>query len=43
VGFRMNQITSTGDRHWTQSHLKTTRFIQSKPIVDVKKGEEPPF
>ena len=43
VGFRMNQITSIGDHLWTQNRLKTTRFIQSKPIVDVKKGEEPPF
>ena len=43
VGFRMKEITTTGDRLWTQNRLKTTRFIQSKPIVDVKKGEEPPF
>ena len=43
VGFRMNQITSTGDHLWTQKDLKTTKFIQSKPIVDVKKGEEPSF
>ena len=43
AGFRMKEITFTGDRPWTQSHLKITKFIQSKPIVDVKKGEEPPF
>ena len=43
VGFRMKEITSIGDHHWTQSHSKTTKFIQSKPIVDVKKGEEPTF
>ena len=34
---------SIGDHHWTQSHLKTTKFIPSQPIVKVKKGEEPPF
>ena len=43
VGFRMKSITGTGDHHWTQNHLKTTKFIQSNPIVEVKKGEEPPF
>jgi hypothetical protein len=43
VGFRMKGITSTGDHPWTQNRLKTTRFIQSNPIVKVKKGEEPPF
>jgi hypothetical protein len=43
VGFRMNTITSIGDHHWTQNRLKTTKFIQSKPIINVKKGEEPPF
>ena len=43
VGFRMKEITSIGDHHWTQKDLKTTKFIQSKPIVDVKKGEEPTF
>ena len=42
-GFRMKQRHSIGDHPWTQTHLKTTKFIQSKPIVDVKKGEEPPF
>jgi len=43
AGFRMKEITSTGDHHWTQNRLKTTRFIQSNPIVEVKKGQEPPF
>jgi hypothetical protein len=43
VGLRMNLTTFIGDRPWTQSHLKTTKFIQSRPIVDVKKGEEPSF
>jgi hypothetical protein len=36
-------LSSTMDRPWTPNHLKTTKFIQSKPIVEVKKGEEPPF
>ena len=43
VGYRMKSITSIGDHHLTQNRLKTTKFIQSKPIVDVKKGEEPSF
>jgi hypothetical protein len=43
VGFRMKGITSIGDRPWTPNHLKTTRFIQSNPVVKIKKGEEPPF
>tara|TARA_R100000152_G_C6748111_1_gene171697 strand:- start:204 stop:446 length:243 start_codon:yes stop_codon:yes gene_type:complete len=43
VGFRMKETTGIGDRPWTQKDLKTTKFIQSKPIVNVKKGEEPPF
>jgi len=43
TGFRMKSHHSIGDHHWTQNRLKTTKFIQSKPIVDVKKGEEPPF
>jgi hypothetical protein len=41
VGFRMKSITSTGDHHWTQNRLKTTRFIQSNPVVKFK--GEPPF
>jgi hypothetical protein len=43
VGLRMNSITGIGDLPWTPNHLKTTKFIQSKPIVNVKKGEEPTF
>ena len=43
VGFRMNSTTFIGDRPWTLGHSKTTKFIQSKPIVEVKKGEEPSF
>ena len=43
TGFRMKSHHSIGDHHWTQNRLKTTKFIQSKPIVDVKKGEEPSF
>jgi len=43
VGLRMNSTTFIGDHPWTQKDLKTTKFIQSKPIVEVKKGEEPPF
>ena len=43
AGFRMKEITSIGDRPWTQNRLKTTKFIQSNPVVEVKKGKEPPF
>ena len=43
MGFRMKSPRPIGDHPWTQSHLKTTKFIQSKPIVEVKKGTEPPF
>ena len=43
TGFRMMSHRSIGDHHWTQNRLKTTRFIQSNPVVEVKKGEEPPF
>ena len=43
VGFRMNSTTFIGDGPWTLGHSKTTKFIQSKPIVEVKKGEEPSF
>ena len=28
---------------WTPNHSKTTKFIQSKPVVEVKKGKEPSF
>jgi hypothetical protein len=43
VGFRMNSTTFIGDRPWTPKHSKTTKFIHSRPIVDVKRGQEPPF
>jgi|TARA_R100001480_G_scaffold150317_1_gene150805 hypothetical protein len=43
VGYRMNKTTFIGDHPWTPNHSKTTRFIQSEPIVKVKRGEEPPF
>jgi len=43
MGFRMKSPRPIGDHPWTQKDLKTTKFIQSKPIVEVKKGEEPPF
>ena len=43
VGRRMNLTTFIGDHPWTQNRLKTTKFIPSKPIVEVKKGKEPPF
>jgi hypothetical protein len=43
VGFRMNSTTFIGDRPWTPKHLKTTKFIAANPVVDVKKGDEPPF
>ena len=43
VGYRMNSTTFIGDRPWTPNHSKTTKFIQSKPIVNVKRGQEPPF
>jgi hypothetical protein len=43
VGFRMNSTTFIGDRLWTPKHLKTTKFIAANPVVDVKKGDEPPF
>jgi hypothetical protein len=33
----------TMDRPWTPNHLKTTRFRESNPVVEVKKGQEPPF
>ena len=42
-GFRMKSHHGIGDHHWTQNRLKTTKFIQSKPIINVEKGEEPPF
>jgi len=41
VGFRMNTITSTTDHRLTPNRSKTTKFIQSNPIV-VFDGE-PPF
>jgi hypothetical protein len=41
VGFRINSTTFTGDRPWTPNHSKTTKFIQSKPIVTF--DGEPPF
>ena len=41
VGFRMNTTTSTTDHRLTPKHSKTTKFIQSNPIV-VFDGE-PPF
>jgi hypothetical protein len=31
------------DRPWTPNHSKTTRFRESNPVVEIKKGEEPPF
>jgi len=43
MGYRMKSPHTIGDHHWTQNRLKTTRFIQSNPVVEVKKGEEPPF
>jgi hypothetical protein len=43
TGFRMKSHHSTGDRPWTPNHLKTTRFRESNPVVEVKKGQEPPF
>ena len=43
VGHRMNSTTFIGDHHWTPNRLKTTRFIAANPVVDVKKGDEPPF
>ena len=33
----------TMDRPWTPNHSKTTRFRESNPVVEIKKGEEPPF
>ena len=41
TGFRMKQHPSITDRPLIQSRSKTTKFIQSKPVV-VFKGE-PPF
>jgi len=43
TGYRMKSHHGIGDRPWTPNHSKTTKFIQSSPIVSVKKGEEPPF
>ncbi len=43
MGFRMKSHHGIGDRPWTPNHSKTTKFIQSKPIVNVKRGQEPPF
>ena len=34
-------LLSTMDRPWTPNHSKTTKFIQSKPIVTF--DGEPPF
>ena len=42
-GFRMKSQRGIGDRPWTPNHSKTTKFIQSKPIISVKMGDEPPF
>jgi hypothetical protein len=43
TGYRMMSHHGIGDRPWTPNHSKTTKFIQSKPIVNVKRGQEPPF
>jgi len=42
-GFRMKSHHGIGDRPWTPNHSKTTKFIPSKPVVEIKKGDEPPF
>jgi|TARA_R100000084_G_scaffold78095_1_gene35606 hypothetical protein len=41
MGFQTNTHHSTGDHRWIQKGLKTTKFIQSKPVVKFK--GEPPF
>ena len=43
TGYRMMSHHGIGDRPWTPNHSKTTKFIQSKPVVNVKMGDEPPF
>jgi len=43
AGSQKTMITSIGDHHWTPNRLKTTRFIAANPVVNVKKGDEPPF
>jgi hypothetical protein len=41
-GWRIAPLSTT-ESPWTPNHLKTTKFIHSNPVVEVKKGEEPPF
>ena len=41
TGYRMMLHHGIGDRPWTPNRLKTTKFIQSKPVVKFK--GEPPF
>ena len=41
TGFRMKQHPSTTDHPLTPSRSKTTKFIQSEPVVKFK--GEPPF
>jgi len=42
-GFRMKLLPSTTGHLSTPNHLKTTKFIAGNPVVEVKKGEVPPF
>ena len=40
---QMKQHHSIMDRHLIQKALKTTKFMESSPVVTVSNGQEPPF
>ena len=41
--YQKRQHHSIMDRHLTQKALKTTKFMESSPVVTVSNGQEPPF
>ena len=41
--YQMRQHLSIMDRRLIQNVLKTTKFMESSPVVTVSNGQEPPF